>query len=227
MSTTALTRERRERLKALVAELEGIDRRAARMMWDWGVRFKEIEDDELWREAGSTSFYAWCEEHTPYSPQTARRAIEVARHFSAEMTEKHGSTKLAATLNYLALTRRDEEAGDVQALEIRFRGEDGTFTTVPFAKASVRQIQSACKQLQEAAAARNERAAAKAVDSSLRARIAKLSEVLPEAPKGSVRGERLQVHKGRDGEIAVSFKGIPVAELDAFVKAVKAHLIDG
>ncbi len=223
--TQLVDRARRDRLRLIKGELDRVDRDAARALWEWGMLFGEVDKAELWREDGATSFTAWVEEETPYSQQTARRAIDVARHFTAEMCERWGSTKLAAALRLMSITGRDEQPGDVTALQIRIRDDEGRYTSVKFADASAKDIQVACQQLIEGETAKKKREEAKGIDQSVRAQAVRLQKVLPEAPKGTSKGDRVIVQKGRDGQVAVTFKAIPIAELRAFVDALEEHML--
>jgi hypothetical protein len=220
--STIVDRGRRDRLQSIKKSLGSLDQSVARATWEWGHLLAEVDRDELWREDGATSFTEWLETEIDVSRASALRAIAVARHFSVDMAERFGPRKLAATVTYLELTAKDEQPGDVLALDFRVRGPSGAFVSVPFAEASVRQIEEACAEVRAAVRGKAEKARLRDLDADVRERARKLAEVLPAAPKGTVRGDRVAVKKGKDGRMAVSIQGIPVDELDAAIEALRS-----
>jgi hypothetical protein len=204
--TEIVDRARRERLNSIKKSLGSLDQRVARATWEWGNLLAEVERDELWREDGAATFSAWLEDEVGVSRTSAARAITVARNFNVEMAERFGTRKLAAAVAYLELTAREERPGDILALDLRIRGESGQFVTVPFVKASARQVEAACAEIRAAERGREEKARLRDLDADVRARATRLAEALPAAPKGTVRGDRVAVKKGADGRMAVSIQ---------------------
>jgi hypothetical protein len=62
------------------------------------------------------------------------------------------------------------------------------------------------------------------IPSGLRKQMGRLADALPPAPKGTTRGERVRLSRGKDGQLAVSFQAIPLDELGTFLALLKAHL---
>ena len=212
--------ERKSRLASVKKRLGALNGTAAKALWEYGSLFREVRDHELWKDDGSESFADWLEVEMGYSRETARRAMIVSEHFTAEMAERFGIDKLAAAVRYMAATGRDEKPGDVLALRIRVRGERGSFTTVPFPDATYRQIAEAIKLVKGAAAGDDFE-----VDEETAAKVERLVDALPAAPEGVKAGERVRFEKGTDGRVAVSFIGIPVDELESALKAIRKHLV--
>lgn len=204
--------DRKRRLAAIKDVLKDADSEVGRHTWRWGAHLKEVQDNELWREDGAESFTAWCDWELAMSRRAAGRAIALVEHFTEAMATRFGARKLAAALVYMELTGKIEKPGDVLALEIRYRGPDGRFTSVPFVTAKVRHIEHANRTLRDAAAARADEEREAAIDAEVRAQLAALEKLLPEAPAGTVRGERVQVRKGKDGTLALTIQGIPLAD---------------
>ncbi len=182
---------------------------AARQWWAIGAVCLEVERDELHAEGGYPDVWAWVEDRHGVSRRTIGRAVEVARHFSAEMAERYGSQKLASTLAYLATTKRIEEAGDVSALVFRVR-RDGRFRSIPFEQASYRDIDEA-----RALVLSSRRPAPEQPDPAIIGRARAIEAALPKA-----RGERVTVRRDADGKHRLTFKDIAEDELEAFARAV-------
>ena len=98
---------------------------------------------------GHTSFDAWLIEFEVFSRATAYRAMRIAEEFSSAMFERFGKEKLTAAIEYLGATKQTELAGDILSLQVRIRGEDGQWTTVPFVDARPAQIREAIRHLNE------------------------------------------------------------------------------
>lgn len=204
------------RLRAANATVQRLKGEGARVLYELGVALREVEEQELWRAGGHGSFTAWLEE-AEVARATARRAIEVARHFNADIAARYGFDKLALGLRYLALTDRDEQPGDLIAADLRLRGEHGRFVSVPFHEATVRQLQDAVAEL---VAGARPRLSGK---DDLGARLVKLSKTLPAVPRGlSPAAERVSVARSRSGKVALTFRQIPLDELGAFIAALQA-----
>ncbi len=222
--TQIVDRDRHSRVTAIKDQLRAVDQSVARALWDWGRLLGEVERDELWKDDGAPTFTEGLDTELDVSRRSATRAITVARHFSAEMVERFGTRKLAATVTYLELTAKDEQPGDILALDVRVRGDSGRFVTVPYPKASARQIEDACGDLRSVDRGKAENARLKDLGTDVRDRAAKLSKALPEAPDGTVRGDRVAVKKGKDGRLAVTIQGIPVDDLETVIEALRRHL---
>lgn len=208
--------ERKHRLADALDGLKEADATIGRAAWRWGMLLKDIADNELWRESEATSFSGFCDSALTISRRAAGRAMALFVHFSEEMAGTFGAARLNYALDYMELTDKLEKPGDILALEVRFRGPDGKFTSVKFPKAKLAQLRDACRVLRESAAAKLEKEERAAFDADVRAQITSIEADLPAAPPGTVRGRRVVLRKGRDGSVAVDVKGIPLAELLEF-----------
>ncbi len=61
-------------------------------------------------------------------------------------------------------------------------------------------------------------------DDTATRRVAAFSAALAPAPKGTVRGHRVEVERGTDGTHRYTFRGVSEAELEGFARAVLANL---
>jgi hypothetical protein len=190
---------------------------AARHWWAMGQVCAEVDGDELYREAGFADVYAWAEKEHGVKRTTVDKAMGVARHFSAEMAERHGSEKLSSTLDYLQATRKVEQAGEATALEFRVRRE-GRFHTVPFEQATYREIDEAKALVLRS---RGEKGPPPPDDHAL-ARGRALEAVLGPVPRGTTRGSRVEVTRDAAGNHRYTVKALSDAELVAFARAVLA-----
>jgi hypothetical protein len=184
-----------------------------------GVRLREVRDAELWRAGGFESFQDYAERGVDVSRATAYKLMRVAREFNAPIAERYGVEKLDLGLRYLDVTPADERPGDLLATEIKLRGERGRWTTIPFHDAKTREIREAIALLEDGRQARRR----VSVDLGKRAR--RLAEALPAPPAGVSAGQRVRLRKARDGRVAVTFTAIPLDELEAFLRAVREHLL--
>lgn len=216
MSTDPLAR----RLHRIQAEIETLRGEGARVLYRLGVLLREVEDEELWRASPHPSMSDWLEAEAQVSRTSARRAITVARHFNEEIAVRYGLEKLYQGLRYLELTRKAEQPGDLIALDLRLRGPTGRFTTVPFHEATVRQIQDAIAVLEA------RRDAPPRIEAALDARVTALEAALPAVPAG-VRAvdQRVEVQRAKNGAMTISFRQIPLDELEGFLEAVRAELL--
>lgn len=221
--TDTIDRNRRVRLNSIKSHMARLRGAAAALMWDYGGLLTEVHRDELWRDDGAATFDEWTKLHADMSDETAYKAIAIARHFTREMAERFGSEKLAATVDYLRVTKREEKPGDVLALSFRLPSSQG-FRSVSFIDASYREIEQATglvKKTRLAAAA----AKKPKPEPHIRERALGLAAALSPAPKGAVRGDRVTVKKSRDGRTTLTFHGIPVDEIEQFIEALRAHLL--
>ena len=207
---------RRARLVSLKRVLKRIRSDAAELTWELGNTLAEVQRDELWREDGAESFAAWCEPHGEISSSSAYRAIALARHFTREMASRFGSDKLDATATYLEATKKLEQPGDVLALRIRVPGQGGRFRSVPYPDATAAQIRLAAKLVRQASSGKD----AAPAEPHVRERLTALEKAMPQAPGGTVRGERIKLKRGTDGREALTVQGIPVDAIPAFAEAL-------
>ena len=136
------------------------------------------------------------------SRSTAYRFMRIAEHFNAEIAKRYGPDKLEAALRYLQTTPVDEQPGDLLAAEIRIRDQSGRFETVALHDATATQIREAIALLRDA------KRAGQRIPTKIRQRAERLIEALPPPPKGTTRGDRVRLTRGKDGNLAVSFHGI-------------------
>lgn len=218
MSTQLTKSERKARLHEIKAELADLKSSGARIVCAYGIRFDEVQREELWRDDGCESFSDWVENVAGYSIDTARKAILVSEHFNEEIAGRFGLDKLALGLRYASLTDREEKPGDILGMAIKVRNERGKFESVKFGKATIRQLKAAIAQVQAPVSQEPD------VDDATVARLAALDTALPEAPKGTVHGKRIRLVTGTDGRVAMNLQGLPIDQLDAVLKALRAHL---
>lgn len=220
MSTALDISEARGRLRSATERVRDLKGDGARILHELGTVLREVEEQELWRAGGHASFAAWLEDEAEVARGTAYRAMEVARHFNAEIATRYGFDKLYLGLRYMELTRAREQPGDLIAADLRIRGPSGRFLSVPFHQASVRQVQEAVRL---AAAGRSPRLSSSG--DGLSERLSRLKAALPPPPAGmAVAKERVEVARTRGGEVALTFRQIPLKDLAAFVAALQAEL---
>lgn len=212
----------RARLREIDAEIAHLRDQGARVLYRLGVLLREVDTDELWRESGEPSFAAWLENQADIGRSTAYRAIAVVTHFNEDIAARYGVDKLYQGLRYLELTRRVEQPGDLIALDLRLRDERGRYITVPFHTASVRQVQDAIALLGERGNAQVR------LEEALEARLSRLESALP-APAAGLRPakQRVEVVRTRGGRVSLSFRQIPLDELEGFVDAIRRELLEG
>lgn len=218
MSDTLSPDQRRLReLSARVQELKG---GAAAAFYELGLVLGEIQDEQLWRSDGYTSFHDYLSRAVDVSPTTARKVVQIARHFNLEIAERYGFEKLSKGLRYLELTKRDERPGDLIAAELRNRGPDGRYVTIPFHKATGQQVE-------EAIALERSRRRRAPGPAAISERLSSVSRALPPVPAG-VRASknRVEATQTRKGEVLLSFRQIPLRELRAFLAAIERELLD-
>ena len=213
---TLAAAERKARLGALQAEIRRLYADTARSVWHIGACLLEIQRSELWREGGHTSFATWLVESSqPISAASAWKGMRIAQHFSAEMAARFGSEKLDAAVGYLGATVKDEQPGDLLAVQVRIRGEGGVWTAVPFAEASTGQIREATRAL-------GHKKRVTWAPPEVRAQVAKLNKTLAKAP--GLGGAAVGVRRNRAGRVVLSMSGVPVDGLAAFFALAQGHL---
>lgn len=208
----ALTRPRDE-LRRLTREILQRKARIGRDLYGVGVRLISIQARELWRADGYPSFEAYLAQAIDISRTHAYRFIRIAENFNAEIAARYGVTKLESALRYLATTSADEAPGDLLAAEIRIRDDDGRFRALSLHEATAAQIDEARRLLENGKRSRRRGSIPKA----WQGRAANLEACLPKALPGTVRGRRVRLKRATDGGLAISFLGIPVAEIRAFL----------
>jgi len=214
--------EATDRLRELKQRIAGVDATIGRESWHRGDALREIATRELWRYDGASSWAAWLAAHD-IDPATAWRNQVLVENFTAEMAARFGARKLAAAVAWLEATAREERVGDILSVSFRRRTPKGKFESVPFAKAPAALIEEAVRELRNARIDATRRRADAQIGGSLTEQVDRLMLALPAPPRGTVRGRRVAVKPGKDGRLAISFQGIPLDELDAFVAALAAH----
>lgn len=207
-----LVAERLERLTTIKAQLLTVTSAATAQFWELGRLLGEIERDGLWTEDGATSFRTWTEEQAGVSYVTARKAITVAQQFSEEAAVRYGTEKLRLGLQYAALTKKEEQPGDIAAMTVAVQGGKGRFKRVPFPEASTRELQEAIRLMR----ASNE---AKRRDMELSERATALQARLA-SPGGA--GPTVKVARHKDGRVMFTFKDVAEEELDGLIAALQA-----
>lgn len=219
MSALATQQNRLAEVTRLIAEYR---RQGAALVYRIGLALREVQDEELWRAGGFASFSAWVESEAAVSRSTAARAIEVTRHFSEDMASRYGLEKLYWGLRYVALTGVVEQPGDLVAAELRIRGSNGRFQSVGFHEATTQQVQDAV----QLALKGQRRALSAGTDADLGARLDRLRDALPATPRGlSPARDRVELARTRGGEVALTFRQIPLSELRAFLEAVEREML--
>ena len=205
---------RRTRLAEADTRLSNHLAEAARHWWGIGEVCSEVERDALFQDGNHADVYAWALERHGMSRRSVERAMEVARHFSAEMAQRYGSEKLVSTVAYLETTKKIEKAGDAVALRFRVR-RDGVFKSITFEKATSRDIDEARALVLKT---RQEKPPAPDPVAVTRARV--LNAALASLPKVAGKGDRVTVLRAADGTDRLTFHEIPIGELEAFARAV-------
>ena len=208
-------------LREITASIQALKGEAAAVLYQLGLLLRQVHERELWRAGGFSSLTDYLEREVDVAPTTARRAIQVARHFNEEIATRYGFDKLSKGLRYMELTRAVEQPGDLIAAELRIRRADGRFGSVPFHTATARQIEDAIQIEVE-----RQRAAAHRTAPDVSARLRALTEALPAVPTGARAAKsRVEATKTRKGEVMLTFKQIPMTELRAFLDAVERELL--
>lgn len=208
-------------LREITASIQALKGEAAAVLYQLGALLRQVDERELWRAGGFSSLTDYLEREVDVAPTTARRAIQVARHFNLEIATRYGFDKLSKGLRYMELTRAVEQPGDLIAADLRIRGAGGRFRTVPFHTATARQIEDAIQIEVE-----RQRAAAHRTSSDVATRLRALSQALPAVPTGARPAKsRVEATKTRQGDLMLTFKQIPMAELRAFLDAVERELL--
>lgn len=212
----------RARLAEIQRQIQALRGEGARVLYRLGLLLCEVEQGALWRASGQPGFVAWLEQEAEVGRSTAYRAMAVVTHFDEEIAARYGFDKLHAGLRYLEATGRVELPGDLFALDLRLRDPRGRYVTVPFHEASVRQIQDAIALLDARDSARPQ------LEDGLEARLDRLEGTLP-PPAAGIRPakRRVEVVRTRGGKVSLSFRQIPLDELEAFLEAVRREMLGG
>jgi hypothetical protein len=205
-----------DRLTSEIVELKGA---AGKNLYDMGTRLARVREEELWRAGGHASFEEYLERAVDISRSTAYKLVRVAREFNRMIAERYGVEKLDLGLRYLDHTPAEERPGDLLAADIRVRDERGRWHSVPFHVAKVPQLRAAIALLQ------NQREQRRRVPVDLDRRARRLAKALPSAPVGLSTGNRVRLRRAPDGRIAATFSAVPLDELEAFIAALKKHLL--
>ena len=214
--TTPTAPDRRNRLHALEAEVRARYAEAARSLWHIGQCVLEVQQSELWREDGLPTFGAWLDsDRVPLGRASAYKALRIAEHFSSETASRFGTEKLDAAVGYLKATRKDEQPGDLLALNVRLRGDDGAWTSVPFVDATTGQIREAMQLM-----GHGQRDAR--VPAEVQGRVERLNRAIPQAG-GAWQGAKVNVRRNRAGRVVLAMHGVPVDDLEGFLAMVREH----
>lgn len=211
----------RAALRAAEGRVRALRGEGARVLWELGLVLREVDEQALWKAGGYPSFTAWLESReVDVARTTAERTLAVVQNFSLDLAMRYGFDKLYAGLRYLSVTQRAELPGDLIALDLRLRGPTGRYVTVPFHTATVRDVLDAIALEQ---ARKTPGALPRGLEDDLSDRLERLSAALPDPPKGlRPADKRLQVTRTSTGELSLTFKQIPLAELDGFIAALQA-----
>ncbi len=102
--------------------------------YDLGLEYERVQNNELWKSAGFTSFGQWIEKTATVSRAYAYRLATIAREFDRETFMKHGASKLGAILLTDNSGTREEaiaaaDAGaTVQQIKRKVKGEKAEAT---------------------------------------------------------------------------------------------------
>jgi hypothetical protein len=190
----------------------------ARNWWSVGEVCNEVERDELFRQGGFVSVYEWAAVRHGASRRTVEKAMAVAMNFNAEMAARHGTEKLAATVDYLEATSRSEKPGEATALTFRVPGRGGKYESKSFEDATAADIERSRKLLLE-----SRKGATPEPDPEAVKRLEAIAAAIPAAPKGVVHGQRAEVERASDGKDRYTFRGIAEDELVSFARALLAN----
>lgn len=210
--------DRRSRLHELENQARDHYDQAARSLWSVGQCLLEVRNEELWREDGHGTFDAWlASDRLPWSRGSGYKAMRIAEHFNGDMAGRFGTEKLDAAVSYLNATAKEERPGDLLALKVQLRGEDGKWKIVPFIDASAAQIRQAVHNL--GVRRRNTRLPAQLHD-----RVTRFNGALPTV-SAAFETTRVALKRRRDGTLMLRMDGVPVDDLELFVVALRAHLL--
>lgn len=207
----------RAQLASITREILAHKQGAGRALYEAGVRLRRVHQDELWRAGSFAHFEDYLERAVDLSRTTAYRYIRLAEHFNADIAQRYGIEKLLLGLRLMDATPEHERAGDLLASTITYRNEHGRYQSVPFHEASTRQIRDAIDVLE------TRRSAKRRVSKAWRVKAAQCNLALGDPPAG-IPKQRVTLRRTARGRIVANFRGIPVDELDAFVRALKKHL---
>ena len=207
-------------LARLTEEISARKASIGRDLYGIGMRLGRIQRERLWEAGSYRDFDDYLAHAVDISRRSAYRFIRIAEHFSTQIAARYGVTKLDAALRYLGATNADEQPGDLLAADVLVRMPNGRYQSIPLHEASATQIEQAARALEQSSTSR----ARGRIPRQWRSRAARLEEPLPSAPPGTGGGDRVRIKRARDGTLAVSFRAIPIDELDAFLEAVREEL---
>lgn len=210
------TISRVDRLRQLETEVRARNADLARDLWRMGNTLREVRRDELWRDGGYKGFDSWLAATGVTGRTTAYKAMRVSRVFAEEMAARFGTEKLVAALSYLNATSKEEQPGDLLAVQVRVRDEDGAWAAVPFVEASASQIR-------EAASSLGQQKRRRALPAELRKRVTRLNKRVARS-KGGDRSARLRLRRNKAGKVMVSLTSVPLDEFETYVAKVRAEL---
>jgi hypothetical protein len=205
----------RRRLRVIskeIAQLKGV---VGRGVYEIGVRLAEVQSEALWR-ADHESFEAYLRDAVDVGRSSAYQLIRVAKHFNAAIADRYGIDKLDALLRLMSVTPTEERPGDILAAKVTVQ-DAGRFRALSVHAASAHQIRAAARLVQARNRGRRGPRGMKAERAALEAR-------LPPAPAGAARAGRVRMSSTADGRIAVTFAAVPHDELEAFARAILAHV---
>jgi hypothetical protein len=114
-----------------------------------GLLFDRIAKGQAYRERWGT-LEAYAEAKFSQGFSTLKMYRRVAQAFSEKTVRKHGMVRLSAGLSYLDLLPIEHRAYDVLHLQIPVRAKEGkSVASVPFSKASLKQIERAIEDTQK------------------------------------------------------------------------------
>jgi len=194
------------RLREVKAQLRELQAGAAGLVWEYGHLLLEVERDQLWQQDGAATFTAWLEDFAELSRTSARRAMALARHFDRPALERWGREKLSATLGYLKVTDKQESTRDLDGLTFVVPGARGRFTSVPFPRATIREIVAATQALRRRKATPDPE-------------VAGLTDRLNEALRGAAAEASVRVKRKGD-RLFLDLAGVPVEKLHEVLQSL-------
>ena len=203
----------RNELERLTRVIEDAKSEAGRNLWLIGASLIHIRDQRLWTAGSYANFTDYAESGAQVSRSYGYDLMAIAAQFNEAVSERYGIDKLDAAVRYLRATPGSERPGDLLAADIKLKGDDGRFLSKPLHEASTHEIRQATTLVQQAKAARN-KPGPEFLDAADR-----VASQLP-AVKGVSAKTRVQVKKAKDGRVVVTFRDIPIDQLEAFVEVV-------
>ena len=87
-------------LHEITAAIQALKGEAAAVLYQLGLLLRQVDERELWRAGGFSSLTDYLEREVDVAPTTARRAIQVARHFNEEIATRYGFDKLSKGMRH-------------------------------------------------------------------------------------------------------------------------------